>query len=197
MNSPEILDRLEDLLTAAIPLRVKAIRISEPVYCLRIWYKGTDSLPEDRTPSLMLPKQAWRERMLAEKGEGAPHYIWAADEIDTFRDMVYFAEIGDPAIERIVFDWYAQMPDRELPDDNDLLPLRDMVRRVAARLNEFQWSKYATVTDDFVVMAADGSHSFVDDFGDMEASVPRERIDQFRSRRLLGGANWWTLAEEI
>lgn len=196
MNGPEILDRLEDLLTTAIPLRAKSIQISEPVYCLRIWYKGTNSLPDDRTPSLMLPKRVWRERMLAEKGAEAPHYIWAADEVDTFRDMAYFAEIADPVIERAVLEWFAQMPDRELPEDNDLLPMRDMVRRVAARLNQLQWSKYATVTDDFVVMAADGSHSFVDDFGDMEASVPRERIDQFRSRRSLGREEWWTLAED-
>lgn len=193
MTGQPILDRLEELLAAAIPPRVKALGITDLVYCLRIWYFGTDALPEDRTPSLMLPKEAWRQRMSAEKGDDAPYYIWCPDEIDAFRDMAFFAEIADPTITALVCDWYRQMPDRELPDDNDLIPLQAMVRRVAARLNHLDWSDYAAVTDDFVVIAADGSHSFCDDYAEMVASVPGERIEQFRSQRLLGRDSWSTL----
>lgn len=197
MTGRPILDCLEERLVAAIPARVKAMEVVEPVYCLRIWYFGTDTLPAERTPSLMLPKEAWRQRMLKEKGEKAPYFIWCADEIYNFRDAAYFAELADSAINEMVAEWYSQMPDRELPDDNDLIPFQGMVRRVAARLNQMDWSKYAAASTDFVVIAADGSHSFGGDYEEMVASVPAERIDQFRSRRLLGGAaSWWTLEEQ-
>ncbi len=85
---------------------------------------------------------------------------------------------------------------RELPDDNDLIPFQAMVRRVAGRLNQADWSNYAAVTNDFMVMAADGSHSIGDDYEDMLASVPPERIDRFRSQQLLGTDTWWTLKKQ-
>lgn len=197
MTGQAILDCLEDRLVAAIPSRVKEMEITEPAYCLRIWYFGTDVLPGERTPSLMLPKEAWRRRMLTERGENAPYSIWCADEIYNFRDAAYFAELADSTINEMVAEWYSQMPDRELPDDNDLIPFQGMVRRVAARLSQLDWSKNAAVSSDFVVMAADGSHSFGGDYEEMVASVPAERIDQFLSRRLLGGVDsWWTLEEQ-
>jgi len=72
--------------------------------------------------------------MLTERGENAPYSIWCADEIYNFRDAAYFAELADSTINEMVAEWYSQMPDRELPDDNDLIPFQGMVRRVAARL---------------------------------------------------------------
>lgn len=199
MTGEQILARLEELLVAEIPRCVKALNIVEPVYCLRIWWYGTDCMPEDRTPSLMLAKESYRRRIVAEKGDKAPNYLWGADEVDSFDDRqaaAFRAEISDRAIAKLVMDWFGQMPDRGFPDDDDLIPLRLMVRRVATRLNQLDWAPYAAVTDDFVVMGADGSHSVVDDYGELVASVPKERIEQLRSRRLLGTDPWWTLGKE-
>ena len=36
-------------------------------------------MPEDRTPSLMLAKESYRRRIIAEKGDKAPNYLWCAD----------------------------------------------------------------------------------------------------------------------
>ena len=69
-----------------------------------------------------------------------------------------------------------------------------MVQRVAARLNHLGWAEYAPVTDDFVVFAADGAHEFCDDYGEMVASVPAERVELLRSRGQLGTQRWYTLA---
>ncbi|HXT57298.1 MAG TPA: hypothetical protein VN699_01635 [Pirellulales bacterium] len=194
MTARQILNCLEERLATAVPLRVRAMEIIEPVYCLRIWYFGTDVLPEGRTPSLMLAKEAWWQQMLAEKGEKAPYYIWCADEIVNAKGMAYSAEITDSTVTEMVAEWYDELPDRDLPDDNDLVPLQRMVQRVAAKLNQVDWSKYAAVTDDFVVVAADGSHIGVGgDYGEMLASVSPERLDRFRSRQLLGTDTWWTL----
>lgn len=59
-----------------------------------------------------------------------------------------------------------------------------MVQRVAAKLNTLDWSTIAPVTDDFVVFPADGSHTVGDDFEDMQASVPAERLKLLKSRKL-------------
>jgi hypothetical protein len=195
MTSEQILAGIEEVLVLAIPQRVKALAINEAVYCLRIWWYGTD-MPGDRTPSLTLAKESYRQLMVAVKGDKAPYYIWSADEIDSFDDReasAFRAEIANPPTAKLVASWYAQMPDRGWPDDADLIPLQTMVRRVATRLNRLRWADYASVTDDFVVMAADGSHSLIDVYGDMLASVPQERIEQLRSRRLLGTDPWWSL----
>ena len=46
VTGEQILARLEELLVAEIPRCVKALSIVEPVYCLRIWWYGTDSCPK-------------------------------------------------------------------------------------------------------------------------------------------------------
>ena len=61
-----------------------------------------------------------------------------------------------------------------------------MVQRVSARLNDLPWSEYAPTTDDFVVFAADASHTYCADYEEMLASVPADRIELLRSRRMLG-----------
>ena len=73
-------------------------------------------------------------------------------------------------------------------------PFREMVQRVSARLNDLPWSEYAPTTDDFVVFAADASHTYCADHEEMLASVPAERIELLRSRRMLGTSNWYTLS---
>jgi hypothetical protein len=86
------------------------------------------------------------------------------------------------------------LPEGALPDDSELVPLREAIQRVATCLNRLDWRKYARVTDDFVVFSADGSHSFCDDYGEMVASVPSRKLDRLRSRSLLGTDPWWELS---
>jgi hypothetical protein len=185
----ETLVAIEDRLGELIPRRVKALGISEPVYCLRIWYYGTDT-GGDRVPSLMFCTAAARRKVLAEKGDKVPHYLWCADEVCT---GAYFCMIDDPAVSALCRRWYDQPGDRR-PETEELRPVREMVQRVAARLNGLPWSEYVPITDDFVVFAADASHAFCDDYGEMLASVPVERIELLRSRRMLGTVKWFTLS---
>ena len=94
--------RLQERLVELIPQRVGALGIVEPVYCLRVWYYGTDA-GGDRVPSLMLCPDAARRRVLAEKGDAAPHYLWCADEVGA---GAYTAEINDPTVSDLCRLWY-------------------------------------------------------------------------------------------
>jgi hypothetical protein len=194
MKGDAALRQLEKSLVAQIPERVKALRIAEPVYCLRIWYYGTDSVG-DRAPSLTLKTEALRQQLLRDKGKKAPHYIWCADEYEDGAG-VFNSPLSDATISRLCREWFAQLPRGSLPDDSELVPLREAIQRVAGSLNRLDWRKYAPVTDDFVVFPADGSHSFCGDYAEMVASVPAERIDRLRSQSLLGTDPWWEVSED-
>ena len=98
----ELLAALQERLIELIPQRVRALGIGEPVYCLRVWYYGTD-VGLDRVPSLMLCPDAARRRVLAEKGDVAPHYLSCADEVGA---GAYTAEINDPTVSDLCRLWY-------------------------------------------------------------------------------------------
>jgi hypothetical protein len=179
-----MLQQIEDLLVAAIPERVRTLGIKEPVYCLRIWYHGTDT-EGDRVPSLLLVKESVRRKLIAEKGKPGLDYIWVADEL-TYPDWMYSAEIEDPRIARLCWKWCSRRLPEDIEEEEELGPMRATVQRVAARLNQLDWGQYTQATDDFVIFPADSSHTFCDDYGDMIASVPAPGIELLRSRDLLG-----------
>jgi hypothetical protein len=192
MTGPDLLRQLEEPLVTCIPKRVKALRLREPVYCLRIWFYGTDCVGEG-IPSLTLKTESLRQRVLADKGKQAPHYLWCADECEDGAGVIR-ATITNAAISRLCRNWYNQLPKGSLSDDSALVPLRVAIQRVAATLNRLDWQPYAPVTDDFVVFPADGSHSFCDDYAEMLATIPATRLDLLRSRRFLGTEDWWAVS---
>jgi hypothetical protein len=112
--------------------------------------------------------------------------------LDT-REQSYLGRIEDKELSALCRQWY----DREWggrAETEELCPIREMVQRVSARLNRIAWHSHAPVTDDFVVFPADGSHTFCADYEEMLASVPAERVDMLRARKLLGTDEWWTLS---
>lgn len=111
---------------------------------------------------------------------------------DEVTSEAYAAELDDPTVSHPCRRWYAR-PWGRRPETEELRPVREMVQRVAAQLNRMRWVEYALATDDFVVFAADASHTFCADYEEMTASVPTERIELLRSRRMLGTREWYTL----
>ena len=73
-----VLLKIEALLVSNIPKVVKAAKLREPVYCLRIWYNGSDSL-ETAVPWLMLVKESTRKSFIRKHGKEASFHIWGAD----------------------------------------------------------------------------------------------------------------------
>lgn len=183
------LAQLEERLVKVIPSFVRAIGIDEPVYCLRIWYYGTDTAG-DRTPSLMLPKESVRKQLAKEKGPKLPQYLWGADELH--QDWRFEARIKDATAAYLCRQWFDHSRSDEGPETEELRPLREMVQRVAKRLNDLPWAESIPVTSDFVVFAADASHTFCDDYGEMTASVPPGRIELLRKNGWLAHDPWWS-----
>lgn len=189
-SDDKTLSAIEQKLVTLIPIRVQSLEISDPVYCLRIWYYGTDAFG-DRVPTLMLCSEANRRKVVAAKGDTAPHYLWCADELPDDHS----SDIKDGAVTALCRRWYSKIGEQQ-PEEVELLRFRQMIQRVAKRLNQLPWNEYASVTDDFVVFAADGSHTYCADYDEMLASVPDERVELLRSRKLLGTRYWYTLSTE-
>ncbi len=179
-----VLLKIEALLVSHIPNVVKAARLREPVYCLRIWYNGTDS-DETAVPWLMLVKESTRKSFILEHRKEAPYYIWCADEA-TNAGQSFNVQIDNAELVKQYGLWYDYLCD--LDDDEELQPFREMIQRVSAKLNTLDWAAIVPATDDFVVFPADGSHTFCDDLGDLNASAPENRLSLLRSRNLLGPA---------
>ena len=68
-------------------------------------------------------------------------------------------------------------------EEDVLAPVRSTMHRVAARLNQLQWSQLLETTDDFVVVAID-DRGF-DPRADIQACVDPERIALLDARGLL------------
>jgi hypothetical protein len=133
----------------------------------------------------MLPSESLRQSRLQQHGTRAPHYLWCADEFDL--DSVERTYLDIPELVTLCDQWIEDLEGSQaLPaGPAAFVPMREAVQRAAKRLNQIDWSAFAPVTSDFVVFAADGTHDFCDDLGEMQASVSAERIQQFRDRGLL------------
>ncbi len=179
-----LLSKIEKILVAEIPKAVKAAKVKEQVYCLRIWYNGTD-MDETAVPSLMLVKESARKTFLKKRPKEALYYVWGADEQQDEEYSITIELSNDKLLDHYGV-WYEHLC--ELEDDEELQPFREMTQRVALQLNALDWTTILPVTDDFIVFPADGSHTFCDDLGDMAASVPKPRLKLLQSRKLLESA---------
>ncbi|AMV20806.1 hypothetical protein [Planctomyces sp. SH-PL14] len=176
----DVLRRIEAILIETIPAAIQAARLSEPVYCLRIWYNGTDS-DSDAIPWLMPVKEVTRQAILKKAKGRFPEGIWLADEL-TNVGQAFNVDIKNAELTEQYGLWYEHLAEQD--DEEDLQLFREMVQRVSAALNRLDWSALAPVTDDFVVFPADGSHTFGDDLEDLRASVPADRLQLLKSRKL-------------
>ena len=174
------LQRIEGLLVELIPPAVKAAQLADPVYSLRIWYNGTES-ESDAIPWLMLVKDSTRKDLVRKAGKRFPEEIWMADEL-TNAGQGFQIHLESDELVSEYGRWHEHLCEQD--DDEELQPFREMVQRAAARLNKLDWTAIAPVTDDFVVFPADGSHTIRDDFEDLQASVPAERLKLLKSRKL-------------
>lgn len=174
------LKQIEDVLVAAVPDAVKRAKITEPVCCLRIWYNGTDS-SEEAIPHLLLVKESTRQKFLKEHSDNPiilSEYLWSADEA-TFKGMSYDVNLPDADLLKPYKIWYGYLC--EMEEDEELQPFREMVQRVSKKLNQLDWKPIIPATDDFVVFPADGSHTFCDDLGDLQASISPAQWKRFES----------------
>jgi hypothetical protein len=187
MPKETVFTELEHRLIEVIPHVVGACEMAEPAYCLRVYYDSMDTPEEEYATRLRLLKASLRVQAVATRGNHAPDGIWMADNTDD--SDIHGPNIflkHDPQTLQICGEIFQRIVKNE---GSTLRELRRTIQRVCRQLNQLDWTTVRSVTDDFVVFPADGSHTFYDDYGDLVASVPAEQIELLRQRGYLGPAD--------
>jgi hypothetical protein len=184
-KEPDPFESLVPLLVDAIPRSIAALKTTKPLCSLRIYYYDTHA---PCTYLLLKPVSAeCRAMVLATKGESALYCFWGSGEGTGDGPDVNLS--GPAPIQRLFARVYGLLCEDE---STYMGRFRGMLQRVARELNVNDWRPICPVTDDFVVVPADGSMHFGDDYEDIVQSVPAERVQLLRARGLLGPEDDWT-----
>lgn len=182
---------LESMLVEAIPVVVQGLKLTKPIFCLRLYFYDTHAPEEGYGFRIRILTEPLRKG-LQDKSPHVPNLVedlWlpqsgAANGIANPKDGLYEATIqGNEEITRLFSEIYQRLCQSE---SENMPLLRQLARRVCKKLNAVKWDTYAPVTDDFVAFPADGSGFWGDEFEeDLIGSVPAERVKVLRKRGFL------------
>lgn len=149
----EALVRIEATLIEAIPEVVRSLQLRDPAYCVFLLYE--DGSSEDVTPTLLVglkplldacnernrQSDAWYpHQALSEPFPGTPFPQAKLDMVADDTMVTYSFEIFEP---------------EDICDDPAMY--REMLCRVARKLNQMDWNSITPVTDQFFVFVSDFS----------------------------------------
>jgi hypothetical protein len=184
MTLKRTLSSLVPLLVDAIPQAVTGLKPSSPLCMIRIRYYDTHA--PCTYLSLETVSAERRAQVVQGKGSDAPHVLWGLDE--QCRDQEVMVPPEGPAGKRdkeiaaLFEDVYQALAADE---EKNMVRFRKMLWEVARKLNTMDWKNIAPTTDDFVLVPAEGSGSFRDDFDDIFKSIPAARLSLLISRGFL------------
>ena len=182
-NLKQLLKRLEETLIAAIPLTIQEMGVKERAYCVFIVFHDT-TVYDDYRPNLVVAPERLR-RELFDTELHAADIVWNPSLLDV-HELAPGGCPNAPGLQELCHEIYRILiRDRQdRCNEHELLsPVRSTMHRVAASLNQFQWSEVLEITDDFIVVAIDDLG--LDPQADIKACVVPERIALLDSRGLL------------
>ena len=178
------LNELTKLLATEIPLWFDGHEVEEPVCCLRIYYFDTHA-PFGHL-IIRAIYAAERDALYDEADDffdafwNPAHWFGSGPEIYIGQE-----EPSDWRSEQLLSELYA-----ELGSDSHMERYQMAIAKVCRALNQFDWAKMFSVTDDFSVVMADGS-CFRDDFDqDLVDSLPPKKYDELVEIGWVGSAEY-------
>lgn len=169
----DLVPELTNLLVEHIPKVVAAAAITEPAYCVALVYDAEGSI---LPPELGVGLERQRMQWIASKGNEVIHYVWSSADYERFDD-------GTLQIDnRRVYDVSKALL-RSLHVKGTENPAIMLLARVAAKLNQFDWSAWLPVTDDFVVIPLSLEGGFRS--AAVNVAIPAERRKVLRRKKLL------------
>jgi hypothetical protein len=97
--------------------------------------------------------------------------------------LSFVGDRSDNQIAKLLASIYRFLDEDEI---SGMKMFRGALQSVTLKLNQLDWQQVCEVTDDFVIVPADGSMHFHDDEGDLAGGVPSERLGLLQSRGFLG-----------
>lgn len=190
-------DPFEELtrhLVTAIPTAVRKFQLVEPVSALLVYYYDTQA-PEAYL-ELKPVEQSYQQQVVTQEGRDAPFTLWApGEEKGNLPTATLPHDDSHPAAGALFQRIYERLSE-DGHEEEAMRKYRAAIHQTTLQLNQQDWSKVCPVTEDFVVVPADGSQAFADTYEDLTGGVPEDRLDRLRQQGLLGpGESWDQLPE--
>ena len=157
--------------------------MTEPVYALILCYMdATNGFP---MPYVLVVPDRVRQRAFERKGVQASWMIWSPIQmLSSLTGPIKQQDLECHWLDLMIRACYKILTDASNEEDEvQLRPLREMMWRIARKLNSLDWTGVLETTDDFVVFASDWSGFWV--LEDLKNSLPAEKRRLLESRRLL------------
>lgn len=171
---PLLCSKIEAMLLEAVPAAVRGSSTTSPTYALLLCYTEEDFYAA-WPPFIVLAAEAYRARIKREKTDELPYYLWAPDEMRAECENLELT-LSDPALAEACATHSELMKVR----GSDVSG-RKVLRAVAAKLRERNWSELLPVSDDFVIAAIDNSGA-VDPIRDLKKSLTAEDFARLKQR---------------
>jgi hypothetical protein len=175
---------IEDFLVAHIPKAISEIRPAHPIYAVLLSYCGED-ITAGWPGGLVLASDKHRQGVLQSASrEDWLYKLWWPGEVadgDGGGRSEPAEKAAIPELQQRTLQYLQLAQDTQEFDYDEL---RRLLCRVARRLNERDWARTISVTDDFIVAPVDGTGDCDFDV-DLRESVPSEKLELLRSRELI------------
>ncbi len=160
-------------LAEAIPQVLAQAKFTELLYCVELWYRAADFY----FPPVIIPGfERDRQRILANKPPQEWWQVWTP-ELDRNQPFPPYPTT-DPAVLETCERAEQEIHTREAWNQG-----RKVLEGMAKVLTDRDWSGILEVTADFVVFAIDHELTPIEEA--LKASVPRQQIDEWRSKGWL------------
>lgn len=189
MSAMDPFEAIQPLLVDAIPRAIAALDMDDPLCIVRVYYYDTHA-PCAYVDFRFVSAQA-RQRILDEKGKNGLFYLWGSGEEAGIRPSITIPADcleTEGQLSRLLAMIYALLGQNE---DLYMRSYRAALQAVTRELNAKDWSEICPVSDDFVIVPADGSQHFANEHDDLVQGIPPERLELLRSRGFFGPEPHW------
>jgi hypothetical protein len=186
MNPLKVFEKIKPLLLQAIPEYIRATPIADPLAIVRLYYYDTHA-PSTYLDFMYVSHQ---QRQVALDSEDPMVDLWCSTEDCGSRPKIEIPrELPLTALDQELTALFAKIYEVLSEDEYEETGMelfRAALQSVARQLNQMDWRSICNVTDDFVIVPADGSMHFGDDEPDILAAIPPDRLALLHARGFLG-----------
>ena len=182
---------IQPLLIEAIPRAIGSFKQFETISIVRLYYYDTHAPCTYIDFRVVTASQ--RRQTLDAGGRDALYDLWeSAEECGEQPNVAIPSDPPMDKLDRQIAAQCAAIYERLCENEDTAMEhWRFAVQSVARQLNAMDWNSIASVTDDFVIVPADGSQFFSDEYPDLMNAIPSERLGLLNSRGYLGAGERW------
>lgn len=183
------LDDLSSLLQEHIRSVISQAALNSPLCILRIRYFSTTAPCTYLELGCVTRRD--RDEILAKHGNHGIYYLWDAWENYGGSYSILVPQDPDAAstspVDRKIKELFAGIYSYLSQDsESNLTVWRRFIQTLSQQLNAVEWNTTCSVTDDFVVVPADGSACVPDQKNDIAIAVPEAKLILLHQRSFIG-----------